>query len=244
MIDTQWQVYVRAIQTLQVEGPAPNLVAVNWSDLPVFFGLAVFTFEGIGLVLPIQRSMAQPEKLPTLLRIAIVFLALVFVSFGLVCYCAWGDQTDAMITFNLGSGQLTSFLRLFYSVGVFFTFPIMMFPVFQLVEQKYRFFVKHKTRRRIIFRSIVVISCVVAAIVIPDFGLFLGLIGSVACSVIAFILPSMMHLKRLDRSDATPQEDMKDKALAIAGTFAGIISFVFTLLEFFNHEEDAPTPKI
>lgn len=42
-----------------------------------------------------------------------------------------------MITFNLGGGKITSFLRLFYSLGVFFTFPIMMLPVFQIAEAKY-----------------------------------------------------------------------------------------------------------
>jgi len=36
---------------------------------------------------------------------------------------------------------------------------------------------------------------------IPHFGLFLGLIGSVACSLLAFVMPALFHLKRPDRSD-------------------------------------------
>ena len=59
---------------------APNLVAINWSNYPVFFGLAVFTFEGIGLVLPIQRVMREPETLPALLKIAMLVLTTLFVS--------------------------------------------------------------------------------------------------------------------------------------------------------------------
>ena len=109
----------------------------------------------------------------------------------------------------------------------------MMFPVFKLVEEKYKTFYEDSVKRKIFFRSVVVAFCVFLAIIIPDFGLFLGLIGSICCSVIAFILPSLMHLKRLDRSDACPREDFRDKMLAIGGAAAGIISFCFTLWQFF-----------
>ena len=32
------------------------------STFPMFFGIAAAAYEGIGLVIPIQQSMAEPEK--------------------------------------------------------------------------------------------------------------------------------------------------------------------------------------
>ena len=73
-------VYYKAFDTLSTDGMAPNLIAINFSNYPVFFGLAVFTFEGIGLVLPIQRVMKEPGMLPALLKIAMLVLTTLFVS--------------------------------------------------------------------------------------------------------------------------------------------------------------------
>jgi len=152
----------------------PSYYAINFRQYPVFFGIAMFTFEGIGLLLPTRRAMNQPEHMPRLLRIAMIFLTSLFCSFGLVCYLRWGGQPDAedggflgtaeedvrrmlqhaeateqtlddddseelvgvasMITFNYPQNRITSFVILFYALGIFFTFPMQLFPVSVIVE--------------------------------------------------------------------------------------------------------------
>eukprot|EP00746_Dinoflagellata_sp_MGD_P052968 gnl/MRDRNA2_/MRDRNA2_23391_c0_seq1.p1 gnl/MRDRNA2_/MRDRNA2_23391_c0~~gnl/MRDRNA2_/MRDRNA2_23391_c0_seq1.p1 ORF type:complete len:242 (+),score=17.04 gnl/MRDRNA2_/MRDRNA2_23391_c0_seq1:110-727(+) len=197
--------------------------------------MALFTFEGIGLILPVQHVMANPGALPGLLKVALVLLATVFVTFGFSCYVAYGEETHSMITFNIEQNKITSFLRLFYCLGLLFTYLLQMFPVYQLLEKKYRCLRgTMKGVKVLTFRSVVVATSGVVAVNIPNFGLFLGLIGAVCCTLLAFILPALFHLKRIDRSDATRQGDIVDMLLIAFGCVGGSIAFVQTLSELFR----------
>jgi len=82
--------------------------------MPLFFGLAVYSFEGIGLVIPIQQSMEEPQKLPNMLRNTVVGLTMLLVTIGCLSYMAYGDQTSDMITLNLPRNGLVSSVQLLY----------------------------------------------------------------------------------------------------------------------------------
>ena len=79
----------------------------------------------------------------------------------------------------------------------------------------------------IIFRTILVAVVSVAAVVIPKFGLFVGLIGCLSCSMLAFILPAMFSLK-LD--DGQRGRWLK-WFMVWFGVIGGGISFVVTMVE-------------
>lgn len=98
------------------------------ATLPLFFGIAVFTFEGIGLVIPVRHAMQEPEKFPGVLRRTMVALGALYVTFGMLSYLAFGDDTHDIITLNLPNNPLVAMVRLLYSTGLLFTFPIMLFP--------------------------------------------------------------------------------------------------------------------
>eukprot|EP00927_Polykrikos_kofoidii_P014516 TRINITY_DN16379_c0_g1_i1.p1 TRINITY_DN16379_c0_g1~~TRINITY_DN16379_c0_g1_i1.p1 ORF type:complete len:486 (+),score=78.47 TRINITY_DN16379_c0_g1_i1:234-1691(+) len=234
LLGISW-VYYCAFMQMATEGIAPDIVAFNWGEFPVFFGCAVFSFEGIGLVLPIHFAMAKPSDFPMILRRAMILLTVLFTSFGIVCYAAYGGDTRDMITFNIPKSKITSFLRLFYCLGIFCTYPVMLFPLYQIAESKCQCLQdSRRCWRRVGFRTALVVLSGVIGLQIPHFGLFLGLIGSLACSALAFVLPAVFHLKRPDRENATRLGDAKDICIVIFGIVGGIIAFAVTLSAFFT----------
>ena len=74
---------------------------------------------------------------------------------------------------------------------------------------------------------------------IPHFGLFLGLIGSVACPLLAFVLPALFHLQRPDRTDATSFGDAADIWLIIFGVVGGSVSFAVTFSDLLAAGDEA-----
>ena len=114
------------------------LEPAKFASFPMFFGLAVYTFEGIGLVLPIQQSMQEPDQFPRVLWVGMISLTTLFVSFGLISYLAFGDSTNDMITLNLPRSPLTITVQFSYCVALVFTYPIMMFPAVQVSRRNRR----------------------------------------------------------------------------------------------------------
>lgn len=78
------------------------------SNLPLFFGTAIFAFEGIALVLPLKNAMKKPKLFarPTgVLNMGMIFIASLFIVFGFVGYWKWGEGVRGTVTLNLPPGD-------------------------------------------------------------------------------------------------------------------------------------------
>lgn len=50
-------------------------------------------------------------------------------------YLAFGEATQDIITFNLPNNWMAAVVKLALCIGLFFTFPAMMIPVYEIVER-------------------------------------------------------------------------------------------------------------
>jgi amino acid permease len=99
--------YYFDIFTLATKGVA-DITLFNKNDYVLFLGTAAFAFEGIGLVIPIQESMARPEKFKFVLTGVMIILILVFTSIGALSYAAYGSAVKTVIISSLPQDSGTS----------------------------------------------------------------------------------------------------------------------------------------
>lgn len=171
------------------------------SAIPFFFGVASYCFEGVGMVLPLENSMRNKDNFMPILVSTVIIITSLYAMFGVCGYLAFGDETEAVITLNVeGTGGLATLVKIFLCLGLFFTYPVMLFPVFEVLqpllsgnnpledEQT-----KHK--KGIMLRVGVVLLTAGIAAGKPDFGRFISFIGSTCCSLLAFILPAFFYLR-------------------------------------------------
>ena len=90
--------------------------------------------------------------------------------------------------------NLTSMIQIFYCFGLLGSYPMQLMPVFEIYEktQSYKKIPTMKAfqpLKRLLLRMLTVILTACGAMVVPKFGLFVNLIGSFACTALAFILP-------------------------------------------------------
>ena len=160
------------------------------AELLYGLGVAVYAFEGIGMVLPLEAEAADKRRFGATLALSMAFIAVMYGLFGAMGYLAFGAATRDIITTNLGTGWLSVLVQLGLCINLFFTMPVMMNPVYEVAERllcgkRYAWWL----------RWILVVVVGLLAMLVPNFADFLSLVGSSVCVVLGFVLPATFHLK-------------------------------------------------
>ncbi|KAI8334971.1 transmembrane amino acid transporter protein-domain-containing protein [Chlamydoabsidia padenii] len=114
-------IYFTSAQLIQ-HGPGPHIQSVNTSNFALMIGTATFSFEGIGLVIPIAESMDRPEKFPFVVSLGTIVVCIIYILVGSMSYLAYGDQIQAAVVYNFPpSHPLTITVQLLYSVAIILT---------------------------------------------------------------------------------------------------------------------------
>lgn len=186
--------YYYNILTIATQGIA-DIVAFNKNDWTLFIGTAIFTFEGIGLIIPIQESMTKPKNFPPVLGGVMIIITVVFISMGALSYAAYGSKTETVVILNLPQDdKFVNAVQFMYSLAILLSTPLQIFPAIRILETelftrsgKYNPYIKWQKN---VFRFFVVMIC--AAIAwggAGDLDKFVALVGSFACVPLVYIYP-------------------------------------------------------
>jgi len=173
------------------------------ASLPFLFGVCMYCFEGFGLILPIEASMQDRSKFTSTLTAGVVSITLLFLTFALMGYAAYGNHTEDIITLNLPNGAAAIVVKVSLCLGLLFTFPVMMVPVYEIVETSlevmpwFTNMIRPQAREQAFstLRAAVVLLTTLLAASVPGFGLFISLVGSLVCALLAFVLPALIHFQ-------------------------------------------------
>lgn len=196
------------ISTLATSGMHPTVQLFNPQSFTLTIGSAIFTYEGIGLILPIQSSMSEPEKFPRLLYIVMVIITTIFTSVGALCYATFGSETRVEIISNYPqTSKLVNSVQFLYSIAVLVGTPVQLFPATRIIETKIfgdRASGKKSSAtkwKKNAFRTSITILCGLISILgASDLDKFVALIGAFACVPLVYIYPAWLHYKGVAKS--------------------------------------------
>ncbi|KAG5933222.1 hypothetical protein E4U53_001057, partial [Claviceps sorghi] len=180
--------------TLNANGLA-DIIMFNSKDWTLFIGTAIFTFEGIGLIIPIQESMKHPEKFPRVLVLVMIIITVLFTVMGAISYAAYGSKTETVVLLNLPQDdKFVNGVQLLYSCAILLSTPLQIFPAIRIIETelftrsgKYNPWIKWKKN---IFRFFMVMLCSSIAWGGADhLDKFVALVGNFACIPLVYIYP-------------------------------------------------------
>ena len=191
------------IATLAHQGLHPTVQLFNPSAFTLTIGSSIFTFEGIGLLLPIQSSMIHPEHFSRLLYLVMVIITIIFASVGALCYATFGDKTSVEIISNYPQdSHLVNAVQFLYSLAVLVGTPVQLFPATRILEttlfgesasgKKSSATKWYKNGLRI---GITLLCGLIAILGSSDLDKFVALIGSFACVPLVYIYPAWLHYK-------------------------------------------------
>ena len=214
---------------------------------PLFFGTAIFAFEGIGVLLPLENKMQTPRAMRRwngVLNTTMSIMTCLFVSTGVLGYLKYGEDVEGAITLNLPVEEpLAQVAIIMYSVAMFFTYPIQMYVIVEMArpEINARVSGKWSLYAEYILRYGLILVAFTLAALVPKLDLFISLVGSVSSSTIALIAPPILHIatywNQLSRTLTGKMRlgiDAFISLVGIAGFLAGGVVSLGEIISYFS----------
>jgi proton-coupled amino acid transporter len=203
-----------------IRGDQVQLMPNGWEGLGQWFGLTAFLFcvHTCSMVIPLESTMKHPRYMQYVLDMAALVVVGVNLPFALYGYFLFGSGIKGYIFENISGGPFNDAVRIFLSLELTLTFPIVFKPASDVMEEIiqnifmffgkkfniewiFDFYAKKAMKWKIIHyvmvcfvRTLLVLVSWGIAIGIPRFELCLAFVGSFATTILAFILPPLFHL--------------------------------------------------
>ncbi|KUI72460.1 Vacuolar amino acid transporter 3 [Cytospora mali] len=222
---------------LAAHGVHQSVRLFNPSAYTLTIGASIFTFEGIGLIIPIHASMRSPEKFEKLLGVVMLIITCIFTSVGALCYATFGSDTQIEVINNFPQdSKLVNAVQFMYALAVLIGNPVQLFPAMRILEG--RIFGHRSGKKDVLtkwkknaFRTgLVCLCCAISIAGSANLDRFVALIGSVACVPLVYVYPAFLHYRAVAQ---TKGEKLADVLLMVLGMVGMVYTTTITLLDSF-----------
>lgn len=217
----------------------PDIVAFNQTEFWSMVGFACYTFEGIGVVMPIMHACDCPDQFPKILLYAFITLIILYCSFGNWVYLVMGpNMTHTFITEELDQKSLILMvLNLVFSVNLICSYAIVIYPANTILEEylfsglskkinnrtelgrKYKWLRYHSQN---FSRFLVCLFAIYLSVELKEkMDKFLSLLGALLCAPLAILFPTLLHLVGIAK---TKREKLVDIALLVLAVIVMVFS--------------------
>uniref|UniRef100_A0A0C9RLT3 TSA: Wollemia nobilis Ref_Wollemi_Transcript_11976_1986 transcribed RNA sequence n=1 Tax=Wollemia nobilis TaxID=56998 RepID=A0A0C9RLT3_9CONI len=172
----------------------------NLSELPMVIGLYAFCYCGHAVFPNIYSSMNDHRQFYWVLILCFIVCTLIYGSIAVMGYLMFGNHLLSQVTLNLPRGKVASKVAIYTTlINPFTKYALTLTPLSTALEE---FLPASNTSSKtsLLFwstfiRTLLLVSTVVVALLVPYFGYLMALIGSALSCSVSIILPCIFYLK-------------------------------------------------
>ncbi|XP_014208816.1 proton-coupled amino acid transporter-like protein pathetic [Copidosoma floridanum] len=171
----------------------------SWHQFPKFFATVIFAIEGIGTIMPIENSMANPGHFigcPSVLSVSMTVVIGLYTMMGVFGYMSYGEEAQGSITLSLPiENPLGQAVNILITLAIILTYGLQFFVPLEIIWNT----IKHKFSHRweflgaTVMRILMVLLTVSVAMLVPDLEPFISLVGSVFFSILGIFIPAFIE---------------------------------------------------
>eukprot|EP00090_Calanus_glacialis_P045632 TRINITY_DN8597_c0_g1_i1.p1 TRINITY_DN8597_c0_g1~~TRINITY_DN8597_c0_g1_i1.p1 ORF type:complete len:481 (-),score=96.52 TRINITY_DN8597_c0_g1_i1:55-1497(-) len=203
-------------------------VFATWGQLPLYFGTAIYAFEGIGIVLPLENSMKNPGDMKGwngVLNTSMTIVSCLYIAVGFFGYLKYGEAVTGSITLNLPVGEiLATVAKLVISLAIFFSYALQFYVPVDIINPYLQTCISEHNhlKAEYLLRLFLVLLTFGLAAAIPKLDLFISLVGSVSSSTLALMAPAIIEI--VTKGDDCSRWTMVKNILIFSFGFLGFIT--------------------
>lgn len=114
--------------------PPPAPMAWHWEGAAHFYGVAVYSLEGINLTLPVSASMKSLRKPPLVMTVGVCLFAGITAFYASFAYAAGLGSCDIIIQ-CLGPGPFVNVIRVALALSLLATHPVYLIVASEIFER-------------------------------------------------------------------------------------------------------------
>lgn len=175
------------------------VLMANVEQVPLFFATVIFAMEGIGVVMPLENSMKNPEHFITklgILNIAMFIVVVLYSVIGILGYIRFGEEVLGSVSLNLPPEEVPAqVVKILYAVAVFFSYGLTYYVPTSLImpDIEKKFPKAYSNIVQTAFRIFFVILTVAVAIAVPNLGPIISLVGALCFSTLGLFCPAVIE---------------------------------------------------
>ncbi|KAJ6545038.1 vacuolar amino acid transporter 4 [Mycena vulgaris] len=212
----------------------------NPKDFSLFVGVAVFSFEGVGMVIPITDAMREPHKhvvSPDLFHSRLTFPSVLFGGAGALAYLTFGSEIQTVVLVNLDAeSKMVQSVQFIYSLAIMLSVPLQLFPAIRIMEnglftRSGKVDTKVKWTKNIFRFATVFFAATISWIGAADLDKFVAFIGCFACVPLCYVYPAMLHYKACANTKTKKAADIAMIVFGLVAAFYTTMQTVKLMLE-------------
>uniref|UniRef100_A0A8D0GI15 Solute carrier family 36 member 1 n=1 Tax=Sphenodon punctatus TaxID=8508 RepID=A0A8D0GI15_SPHPU len=230
MLGSLIMIYQYIVRGIPESGNLPFVAP--WKTYPLFFGTAIFAFEGIGVVSPDLRIWCILQ-LP--------FVLVLGMGITLDRVHSLSPLQIGRLGFNcIGSCVICRFyqsVKLLYSIGIFFTYALQFYVPAEIIVPVA---ISQVSERWALLTNMILRTCLVCvtcllAILIPRLDIVISLVGSVSSSALALIIPPLLEITTYYSEGMHPLTIAKDILISVFGLVGFVVGTYESLVALATH---------